>query len=325
MRVNSFYLFIALFFTTMLFISIRYFRSAGYSSVGIAYAREYKINADRSAAVTNVWVVPGQQVKVGDKLISLSSFNLDLELDKLRTRIATLKSERSEKSKLAQAEIAYIKAEQGVEIEKLNVAIVQTESELELNKRLGGEFSGTNQSDQENPLKLKLEALKKQRAKHEEAIAIKINDILQETKTDEQLLDNQVMLLEREYELLLNGRKNLHKTATVDGVVENVFVKAGEQVDAYMALLSILPIHPTTVVGYQVGRKDIPEVGAQVMVRSLENSRPEVAGKVIGYGSVVPLPQILQKTTAATAFGREFFVEVPHENGFANGERVLIH
>jgi HlyD family secretion protein len=45
---------------------------------------------------------------------------------------------------------------------------------------------------------------------------------------------------------------------------------------------------------------------------------------VIGYGSVVQLPLILQKSTAVTGFGREFFVEMDGQNEFATGERVLI-
>jgi HlyD family secretion protein len=45
---------------------------------------------------------------------------------------------------------------------------------------------------------------------------------------------------------------------------------------------------------------------------------------VIGYGSVAELPEILQKSTAVKAFGREIFIEIGLENNFANGEKVLI-
>jgi HlyD family secretion protein len=107
-------------------------------------------------------------------------------------------------------------------------------------------------------------------------------------------------------------------------VVENVLVKQGEQVAAYTPLLSLNPVHPTTVVGYVVGRKVTFPIGAEVSVRSQENPTLISTGKVIGYGSVVPLPEILQKSTAVTGFGREFFVEIESQNNFANGERVLI-
>ena len=323
MRFNWFFAFIVIFFLGMLVVNAKYFRGTGTASVGVTYSKGYKINADRSALVKTIAVVPGQQVKVGDVLIELTSFNLALDLDRLENRIATLQAERAEKSKLANSEIAYIKADQGIEIEKLNVAIIQTESELALNKKLSNEFS-EQELNENNPLKQKIDALKLQRTRYEEAIKIKIADILQETNTEERLLDNQVRLLEQEREMHLAEKNNLRKVAIVEGVVESIFVKPGEQVDAYSELLSVNPVHPTTVVGYLVGKKNALPIGAEVVVRSYENQRLTSAGKVIGYGSVVPLPEILQKSTAVTGFGREFFVEISAQNSFANGERVLI-
>lgn len=323
MRFNWFIVFIIIFFIGMLAVNAKYFRGTGTASVGVTYSKGYKINADRSALVKTIAVVPGQQVKVGDVLIELTSFNLELDLDRLENRIATLQAERAEKSKLANSEIAYIKADQGIEIEKLNVAIIQTESELALNKKLSNEFS-EQELNENNPLKQKIDALKLQRARYEEAIKIKIADIQQETNTEERLLDNQVRLLEQERKMHLAEKNNLRKVAIVEGVVESIFVKPGEQVDAYSELLSVNPVHPTTVVGYLVGKKNALPIGAEVVVRSYENQRLTAPGKVIGYGSVVPLPEILQKSTAVTGFGREFFVEISAQNSFANGERVLI-
>ncbi len=323
MKFNWFFVFIALFFLGMLAVNMKYFRGTGYSSVGVTYSKGYKINADKSATVKSVAVVPGQQVKVGDVLIELISFNLELELDKLQNRITTLQAERAEKSKLAKSEIAYIKADLGIEIEKIDMAISQTESELALNRKLSKEFSN-QELEEDSPLRLRINALKMQRTRYEEAIKIKIADILQETDTEEQLLDNQVRLLEREREMQLADKNNLRKVALVDGVVENVFVKPGEQVAAYGELLSVNPVHPTTVVGYLVGKKNALPIGAEVVVRGYENQGLTISGKVIGYGSVVALPEILQKSTAVTGFGREFFVEISAQNSFANGERVLI-
>jgi HlyD family secretion protein len=308
----------------MLFISVRYFRSAGNSSVGITYANGFKINSERSATVQKIWVVPGQQVKAGDVLVELTSFELDLELDRLQSRIVTLQSERSEKSKLARSEMAYVKAEQGVEIEKINSSIAQLESELELNKKLTSEFADSPSNEKENPTYKKIEALKLQRTRYEEAIAIKISDIRQESETEETLLSNQIRLLEKEYTLLQGEKNNLNKVATTQGVVENVYVKEGEQVNAFTSLLSVNPIHPATVVGYLVGKKTALPVGTEVVVRAQENKEITATGKVIGYGSMVALPDILQKSTAVTAYGREFFIEISQPNGFANGERVLI-
>ena len=117
----------------------------------------------------------------------------------------------------------------------------------------------------------------------------------------------------------------MNKYAESDGVVENVYVKAGEQVAAFTPLLSVNPVRPSTVVGYLVGKKvSVPEIGSIVEISSYDKRSTSVKGKVIGFGSVTELPEILQKATAVKAFGREVFIEIGSDNNFANGEKVLI-
>lgn len=323
-KLNWFYLFIAVLGISMLFISLRYFRGSKYSSVGIAQAREYKISAERPALIKAIHVVPGQQVRTGDLLVEMVSNEFEINLEKLSNRISALKSEQSEKAKLAASAIAFIKAEQGVLVDKMNSEILQAESEQKLNERLSKRFDGNADTiGGEHPVQVKLRALRQQRGKQEEAIAIKVKDILQQQETEQKLLVNQIGLLEKEMAQLLAEKKRLIKYASADGIVGMIFVRQGEQVDSYASLLSIQPIHPATVVGYMVGKKDIPPVGAQVSVQSFDSSEV-INGKVIGYGGVVELPGILQKSTAVKSFGKEVFIEIPVQNQLASGEKVLI-
>jgi len=60
MKFNWYYLFIAIFFISMLGLNVKYFRGTGYTSVGVTYSKGYKINADKSATVKSIVVVPGQ-------------------------------------------------------------------------------------------------------------------------------------------------------------------------------------------------------------------------------------------------------------------------
>jgi hypothetical protein len=123
---------------------------------------------------------------------------------------------------------------------------------------------------------------------------------------------------------LYTERKNLNKYASGDGVVGNIMVKEGEQIEAFFPMLSLNPKYPSIVVGYQVGRKSELPVGSEVEIKSFDQSNVRSTGKVIGYGSVIELPEILQKSTAEKSFGRQMFVEIGPENGFATGEKVLI-
>jgi multidrug resistance efflux pump len=325
MKFNWFYILIVLLFGAMLFISFRYFKSSGSSSIGIATAKEYKINAEKSALIKSISAIPGKEVKAGDLLVELTSNGLEIEIGKLENRIITLRAEQIEKNKLAQSKVAYAKAELGIEIEDLNSDITQAESELQLNRRLTKELNGSKDSATGNhPMEMKISALRKQKGKHEEAVGILVNDILQANQADQLALSNQIKLLEHELTVLKEERKKLSKYATFDGVVENVYVKEGEQVDAYTPLLSVNPIHPVSVIGYMVGKKNIFPVNTEVRVSSYEHPKNTIAGKVIGYGSVVELPEILQKSTAVKAFGRQVFIEIAPDNAFASGEKVLI-
>jgi multidrug resistance efflux pump len=327
-RFNWFYAFIILLFLGMLYISARYFKGSSNSSVGIASSKEYKISADKAAVVKNVSVVPGQQVKAGDLLIELSSAELDMDIDKLTNRIAVMKADQSAKSKLLESKIAFIRADEGVTDEELSAEIEQTKSEVDLNKSLTKAFTKdtTTTSSSSNPLQVKINSLKTQQRKHQQATDIRIQDIIKENELDQTQLTNQIRLASQELDLLKEEKKKMSKYAVADGVIDNVYVKMGEQVDAFTGLLAVTPVHPTTVIAYLVGPKSYRlDVGASVTVKAYgQPSTQVITGKVIGYGSVTELPEILQKSTAVKAFGREVFIEISGANDFANGQKVLI-
>jgi multidrug resistance efflux pump len=325
MKVNWFYFFILILAGVMLFVSLKFFRGSRHSSVGVAYAKEYKINADKSSVIKGIHVVSGQQVKKGDVLIELTSTSLDMDIEKLANRIKVLRAEQTENAKVAQSRIAFTRAEQGVVISEMKSSIVQAESEMKLNKRLTRQYADkTDSLEEENPVVVKLQALKQQLVKQEEALSIRVQSIIQQNQSEQNALSGQIDLLEKELALLKNERSSLNKYASADGVVQNIYVRPGEQVDAYTSLLSIHPQHPATVIGYMVGRKEELAVGASVSIQSFEKSDLASNGKVIGYGAFVELPEILQKSTATKAFGREIFIEIPPDNDFASGEKVLI-
>ena len=82
-----------------------------------------------------------------------------------------------------------------------------------------------------------------------------------------------------------------------DGVVESVSVKQGEEVDAYTNLISILPKSPTSAVGYLHAEKNNPAIGTKVQLLGYDARWKTAEGKVIGYGAITELPEILQKST----------------------------
>lgn len=324
-KVNWFYVFIAVLLCSMLFVSAKYFRGNGVATIGLAATQDYKINSEKPTLVKAVHAVPGQQVKGGDLLIELTSQELDAQIAKLNNQITTLKLERVEKSKLALAQISYIQAQNSIVQEELDAELQQAQSQVKMNDRLAKEFVPSSTEQSESPLLIKAKSLQEQKKKQSEAAEIKVKDVKQISSTEQYVLGNQIELQENELRLLKETNAKLNKYATGPGVIQNVLVKAGEQVSAFTPLMNINPQHPTMVIVYQVGTSQQRFlIGQEVTVSHYDRPSQLIKGKVIGYGSVMALPDILQKSTAVKAFGQEVFIELPADNQLANGEKVLV-
>lgn len=322
MRYIWFYALVGAFFIGMLVISFRFFRGSGETAIGLARSKEYKISSAYTAVVSRVSVVPGMEVKEGDVLLELTSPELEMEVSKLSSRVRLLETEKEEKKKLAHAEAARARTEMQIQLDGVEADLAELQAEIRLNTQITGQSATP---DSASPQAIKLNALQQQRERLREALDLELQNISQRAAIDQKMLENQIAMLQHELSLLGQERMQMRKLASVPGVVENVFVKAGEQADAFSPLVEIIPRHPTTVVAYLVGKQaETFPIGSRVTVISNHGQRVEVAGTVSGYGSVTQLPEILQKATAVKAFGQEVFIEIPAENSLANGEKVLI-
>ena len=139
-KTNWFYVFIVCMLVSMLYISAKYFKGSGEASIGIAETTEYKVKTEKTALVRSVNVVPGMEVEAGQLLVELSSEELEVDLARLSNRIAMAEAELREKAKLTNAKIAFIKAENGIEIEELDEKLMELESEMQMNAALTRQF-----------------------------------------------------------------------------------------------------------------------------------------------------------------------------------------
>jgi multidrug resistance efflux pump len=326
-RFNGYYLLTFILFIGMVYISNLYFRGSQYAAVGLAETKSYRINSDKAANVLAILVNEGQTVKQGDTLLVLSNPALEVEISKINKRIEQLKQEQSTEDKVTAAELAYIEASEGIVVEELQSDLQKLEAELKLNEAIYKELNTrtSTQINTENPKALEVLSLQKQLQKQKEAINLKKLDVKQKHEVAKTQFNNQIELLSKEHELLVAQQTRLVKIASAAGVVQSVYIKNGEQVDAYAPLLSLNPLQPTTVIAYANERnRENFSVGQTVSITAQRNKSFFTTGKVIGFGSVTELPSILQKSTAVKAYGQEIFIEIPSANNFANGEKVII-
>jgi HlyD family secretion protein len=323
-RVNSFYVFIFLAFVTLMTVNSFYFKGSS-SFLGVTYAKAYKINAEKSGIINNLLVVPGQEVQKGDKLIEVESPQLNLDIQKLRKEIELFKSEKREKKALLDSKIKLLESEKSILKGEIENDIKLIQNEIDLNNKLTQTISKDIPTDSLTALKLQIKSIREKGNLELQGLDIRILDLKQEDEFDQSQIQSKIELANEELEWKLREERRLNKFATFSGVIENVYVKEGEEVEAFTSLVSINPKHPTSVVGYLVGKKERDrELGEIVTVKSLEQPNLQIQGKIIGFGAVVELPQIMEKDNSLTTFGLEIFIEIPEDNPLVVGEQIIV-
>ena len=327
-RINSFYVVIAVLFVSLLTVNNRYFKGSN-SFLGVTFSKNYKINAEKSAVIDAVYVVPGQTVQPGDLLIELTSQELTLEIRKLEKEVQLLKSEKLEKQKLLESEIKLLESEKRIIRNDTESEISLIQNKIDLNRSLADKILSDSESpiskDSLTALELKIRSIRAKGELEIEAVDIKEQDLRQDHGFDQSQIQAKIDLAQQELDWKLLEEERLNKYATFAGVIENVYVKEGEQIEAFTSVVSINPLHPTSAVGYLVGTKNRDKVlGEAVVITSLDHKELSATGRIIGFGSIVELPEILQKSTAVKAFGLEVFIEIPEQNGLPVGEKIII-
>ena len=323
-KINPFYIFIFLMFSSLMAVNSFYFKGSS-SFLGVTYSKPYKINAEKSGIIKNLFVVPGQEVAKGDQLIEVESPQLNLDIQKLRKEIQLFESEKKEKKALLESKIKLLESEKSILKGEIENDIRLIENEIALNNKLTQTISNDFSTDSLTALKLKINSIREKGNLKLQGLDIRIQDIKQEDEFHQSQIQSKIELAQEELEWKLREERRLNKFATFSGVIENVYVKEGEEVEAFTSLVSINPKHPTSVVGYLVGKKERDKkLGEIVTVKSLEQPNLQIQGKIIGFGAVVELPQILEKDNSLTTFGVEIFIEIPEDNPLVVGEKIIV-
>ncbi len=316
----------------VLFFSLLYFNSVFFKGskkyLGLTVAKEHKISSERSVTVSRVHTFPGQTVKKGQLLIELQSNSLDFELAKIEKKIEALASERAIKAKLIDSEVAHIRAQNGIKIEELTSDIRLIEEESALNLRLVERLNAPNQFSPKNEslAEMKIRSLKEKKRLSEKAMEIEIQDLIQKHSAEQELLQSNLTLMQNEKLLLTQEKSRLSKYAPMAGVIENVYVKENEEVQAYSQLISVNPLVPTSVTAYIVGKKQRPtELGKEVIIALHDRRHLTTKGTIVGVGAITALPEMLQKSTAVVTYGLEVFIQIEPSSDFATGEKVVIN
>lgn len=142
----------------------------------------------------------------------------------------------------------------------------------------------------------------------------------------EDLKKSELLDLEKEKDVLLLKKRNLYVFSPIDGVIGQINFKVGEKVSEFMPILTLIREAPSFVTGFVNENLDLSLVeGDEVFVMSAARKQVITTGRVVTIGKrTVEIPARLLKFTNIVAFGREVKIEIPNENQFLIGEKVIV-
>lgn len=300
---------------------------------GITETREIVVSSENSVEIKNIHVVEGQSVSQGQQLVELNSPELTIKINQISHQLEELKAQKGVNKNELISKINQLKAEKEAITSEINNKIRQLENQFNINKALTSElksipsFENSNQLQTSNPIYLEIESLQQE-------LTLKLNPIDIQIELSQAVLDAsespikiQVERLEKELALLEQEKDNLTIYAQISGIIGSVNYKAGENVAHHNPILTLHTKNPSLIKGYIY--EDVYtqiNVGMDVNITSLTDSKTKISGSVVGVGSrIVEYPSRLRKHPDIQLWGREIMIKIPAANSLILGEKVLIN
>lgn len=300
---------------------------------GICETKEIIINSDYPVEVKKIHIIEGQTIAKNDTLIELHRPDLLLKISETSHLLDELKAQKNAKASLSRSQIRQLKAQQKTRINEIRAQIRQLEAQYELNKTLTAELksfshqsSKQDQSDNQNPLKIKIANLKKELAFVLNPSKIKINMLENELTTNGNQVNIHILRLENELRMLLEEKTKLVIFSQIDGIIGSVNFKEGEKVSPFTAIVTLHNRSPSYIKGY-IHENVYNKVtfGQQVRINSLTDKGNNTSGQIVGVGSrIVDYPIRLRTRQEIPIWGREVIIKIAENNHFLLGEKVLI-
>ncbi|ACN15217.1 hypothetical protein HRM2_21190 [Desulforapulum autotrophicum HRM2] len=299
---------------------------------GIAETREIVVNFEGAVEIKKINVTEGQSVEQGMLLVELSSPDLMLKINQISHQLDQLKAQKGVDKSEIQSRLRQLKAEKAAKESELRNQIAQLENQYKINKSLLSGLKsisgngGYGNAEGSSPMELKIKSLK-------EELSLCVNPLAIQIELFEKILANsknpvkiQVERLEQELTLLANENNKLNIYAQISGIIGSVNFKPGAKVSPFAPILTLHTRTPSFIKGYiyENAYADIA-MDEHVNVASLAIADRNITGVVIGIGArIVAYPERLRKHPDLQMWGREVVIQIPENNHFILGEKVLI-
>ncbi len=299
---------------------------------GFAENKETEINMESPVEVMDIFVTTGQKVKKGTVLLEVLSSSLPVKMDNAKYSVEELQT----KYQLWKSDLDWRISQYNIELNekttKIQAVIDQHYAEIEKNKKLAKNIRSINieskvEGEIQNPIFLKIDALKKELNFTRDLISTEISNLKSERFATNNPLLSRIKSLESELDYFNTRLQKQTIVAPSDGLIGNIHCKEDEKISSFNPLITFYEESPTLVVGY-IHEDLILKININDSIEVLSGSRPEVSnmGVVKTLGSrIVEIPPRLRKIKELKTFGREIIIEIPPENPFLQKEEVILN
>ncbi len=289
------------------------------------------ISYQKPVIIEAMYVVPGQEVRVGDTLLRVSRPDLSLEIDKKRNELERSKSEKLQSEQNYRSKLALSRLEAEGKLNRLQMELTEINTRISqqhsINQKLrGGEGNGGNYSFSDSLMMMKKASIEQEYLDVKNYLDKELDRLRLKFHDEQSLIDKIITINMRELTALEEEYSSLIQIAKINGIVGVVNVQLHELVPPYKSVVSIFETRPSLIKAYMNEAISYPvSVGDSVKVVS-ENRLYSIEGVVLELGArITDLPDKIQPVTTTRSYGQEVFIRIPANNQFLNGEKVFVH
>lgn len=315
---------------TLLLVSY-VFKDSRDTIMAVVEPQRMAISFLKPVEVKEIFVIPGQDVEPGDKLLRVVRPDLVLDLVKKENEVKSLQTEEKWAKEDISKKLQVLEIETTTKRTKLNADIGRLKAVMQGNEKLAREFGElANYKDTlkrygPDYFQVEITALEREKQLLDDYYRAEIRRLNSSLDEKLELFAIRAGQLEEEISKLNQEEINLIQYAQTKGTIGNVYAEINELVPPYNTVISIYKSNPTIIKAYMNELNKYPlHVGDEVQVESM-NRFYKIEGEIIEVGSrIVEFPQRLHIQGNLKVWGQEIFVRIPAENNFLNGERVFV-
>lgn len=294
--------------------------------------QRYAISFERAVKVKDIFVIPGQKVKKGDKLIRVERPDLLLDAEETELSLKTLTAELQIKELEKQNLIMELQGEFEIRQAELFAEMKQIRYSMDNSKNLAanlysiGLLADTVQRIDPPFLEVQLKRFEEEKKSLDRRFHLDTARISRTFAIESDALTSRIDQLKKELELLKKEEEQLIQYAHVDGAIGNIYAEDEELAAPFTTLISVYEDKPSVIRALiNEHQRFNAAMGDKVMVESVNRSY-KIEGHIQEVGSrIIEYPQRLKSVRSqAPMWGRELFIKIPEENNFLNGEKVFV-